>query len=62
MGEFFTGLCLVILGFGIYQFSRLFGLYPAQGQKNIPWPYLVLTVLSYSLMGIGAIVMVIGLL
>jgi len=62
VGEFFTGLCLLLLGFGIYQFSRLFDLYPAQGQKNIPWPYLVLTVLSYSLMVIGAVVMVIGLM
>jgi hypothetical protein len=62
MANFLTGLCLVILGFGAYQFSHLFGLYPAQDKKGTPTPYLVLLIVSFSLMGIGAVMLVIGLL
>lgn len=62
MSHFFTGLCALILGFGTYQFSKLFNLYPAQDKKGVPWPYMALTIISFSLMGIGAVVMVIGLM
>ncbi len=62
MANFLAGLCLVILGFLIYQFSQLFGLYKAQNDKGTPLPYLILLVVSFSLMASGAVMMVIGLL
>ena len=60
MSNYFLGLCLAVLGFGIYQFSRLFGVYSAQNEKGIPWFYRILQVVSYSLMGIGTVVLIIG--
>lgn len=62
MDNYFTGLCLAILGFGIYQFAHLFGVYSAHDKRGVPWPYRTLQVISYSLMGLGVIVLVIGLM
>ncbi len=62
MEQFFMGLCLAVLGFGIYQFSRIFGLYSAQNEKGAPWPYLVLFTISYGLIGLGAIIMAFSLM
>ncbi len=62
MDQFFGGLCLAILGFGINRFSRLFDLYPAQNEKGVPWPYWVLFAVSYGLIGLGAVIMVFSLM
>ncbi|HJT23360.1 MAG TPA: hypothetical protein VJ873_02210 [bacterium] len=62
MADYFAGLCMAVLGFGVYQFSHLFGLYSAQDKRGIPWPYRILQVISYSLMGIGVVVLIIGLM
>jgi hypothetical protein len=61
MANFFIGLCVSLLGFGIYQFSHLFGLYRAQNDKGVPWPYMVLLTISISLILAGIALMAIGL-
>lgn len=61
MSNFFLGLLLAVMGFGIYQFSHLFNLYPAMDKNGVPWPYRILQVASYLLMGAGIVVLVMGL-
>jgi hypothetical protein len=62
MGNLLGGLTLAILGFGIYQFSKLFSLYTAQAENEgaIPWPYIILRLISYIFMAIGIIVLITG--
>ncbi len=58
MGNFFIGLCLILLGFGLFQFSRMFNLYKAQWDENAPpWPYWTMRSTSYFLMGLGILLM-----
>lgn len=62
MGTFLAGLGIVVLGFGVYQFSNLFGLYSAnpEVENGIPWTFVILRGIAYSLMLCGAVVMIIG--
>jgi hypothetical protein len=63
MTEFFTGLCLLLLGAGIHYFSRMFGLYRAQREEDgVPFPYLVLLALSLGLAAAGAAFLALSLL
>jgi hypothetical protein len=59
MGYFMIGLCVAILGFGFFQFSRMFNLYTAQEHEDKPpWPYWILRTIAYMLMALGVIEMV----
>jgi hypothetical protein len=62
MGDFFTGLCLGILGFILFQLSDMFGRYPAEGEIKFPWSYLLMRTASYLLMGVGTVALISGLL
>jgi hypothetical protein len=63
MGDFLAGLGIILLGFGFFQFSKLFGVYTAIPKKEggIPWTFLVLRTIGFVVMLIGLVVLIIGL-
>lgn len=63
MGYLMLGLGIVVLGFGIFQFSAMFGLYQAQKDENTPpWSYWFLRTFSYISMAVGALVILYSLI